>query len=405
MALEVDYFGSPYIIFNRGALEKLPSVLDEGDKVAIITDKFLVKAGIADRVAEVVKKDGHEVLVWDGAQSDPPMSVLNAGAKVLLDYQPQVVIGLGGGSAMDSAKGAWLLYERPDLMKTYIGSTIYPGVKLGLHKKAKFITIPTTAGTGSDVSWCIVTTDTDLGMKKPLANYEIVPDVAILEPTLTLGMPRELTAAVGMDVIGHAIDGLVARWQTDFSEGMCLQALKLALEWLPKVYENPDDIDAREKMQNAATIAGLGFGNSNTALAHCLAHPIGATFGMHHGKAVSLCLPYSMVFICEEETSPNTPDPQEKLALAARFVGIDAKNSREAVSKLIRKITNLADSLGMPKTLKEAGISEEKMKEELNMLAYIAKLDPNKATTPVKAAGHFEDLFMRVWSGDKRFLD
>jgi acetaldehyde dehydrogenase/alcohol dehydrogenase len=290
-------------------------------------------------------------------------------------------------------------------MKTYIGSTIFPGTKLNLHKKAKMITIPTTAGTGSDVTWCVITTDTDIGRKVPLANYEIVPDVAILEPTLTLDMPKELTAATGMDVIGHAIDGYVARWQTEFSDGLCLQALKQAFEWLPVAYENGDDIDAREKMQNAATIAGLGFGNSNTALAHCLAHPIGAIFQMHHGKAVSICLPYSMVFISTQEVSRNTPDPVEKLALAARFIGIDASSSQEAVKKLIHKVTALADLVGMPQTLKETGITKEQMEENMEVLVYTAGLDPNKGTTPVKAAGHFEELFWNTWSGDCRYLD
>ncbi len=400
------YFVSPKVVFGRDALEKLADEVDgEGVRAAVITDKFLVQSGVADKVVDVLKRAGCEVITWDETASDPPMDVLVKGAKLLLDFKPQIVIGLGGGSAIDSAKGAWLLYERPDLTKTYIGSTIYPGVKLGLHKKAKFISIPTTSGTGSDATWCIVTTDTDIGRKVPLANIEIVPDVSILEPKLTLSMPKELTAAVGMDVVGHAIDGYVSRWQTDFSDGFCLQALKIVLEWLPKAYENGDDIDARTKMQNAATIAGIGFGNSNTALAHCLAHPIGSIFNIHHGKAVSICLPYSMVFISTQPVSPNTPDPVEKLALAARFVGIDAGSSKEAVAKLIRKVVDLAKSIGMPLTLKEIGITKEQMDENMEMLAYTAGLDPNKATTPVKAAGHFEELFWNVWEGKGMYLD
>jgi alcohol dehydrogenase class IV len=374
----------------------------KGNKAVLITDKTM--AELSQQLVEVVKGAGYEVKVWDGAEPEPSIEVAQAGSKILLDFEPQLVIGFGGGSAIDTAKAAWLFYERPDLASAESDKAIGPKTKLDLRKKARFMAVPTTSGTGSDATWAIILTDTANHRKIAIANNDIVPDISLLVPEFTVGLPKALTASTGLDVLGHALDGYTARQQTDFSDGLCLQAMKLTFEWLPKACRDGSDLVAREKMQNAATIAGLGFGNSNTSLCHALAHSPGATFGMPHGRAVGIALPYSLEYISSNPPIPNAPDPIQRLNTAARFVGIDARPADEAIKQLIQKIRELQKEIGEPLNLKEAGVTEKQLAEKMDTLVLLAGKDVNILSSPCECKDEqLKQLFQYMWEGTKIF--
>jgi alcohol dehydrogenase class IV len=393
------YFSSPKVLFGKGMLKRLGQELQgRGDRAVIITDKIMVK--FSDPLAEVIRSAGFEVKIWDGAEPEPSIEVAIAGSQMLADFRPQIIVGFGGGSAIDTAKGSWILYAQPSLDPSQLDKSVSPKSQLNLRKKAMFIAVPTTSGTGSDVTWAVVLTDKANHRKIAFANNEIVPDISLLVPELTVGMPKALTASTGMDVLGHALDGYTARQQTDFSDGLCLQAMKLCFEWLPKACKDSNDLLAREKMQNASSIAGLGFGNSNTSLCHALSHSLGPTLNIPHGRAVGLSLPYSLKYISTIPPIPNAPDPIKRLSTAARFVEIEAPSDQDAINKLIQKIEALKREIGEPLNLKEAGITEKQMDENLDALVLLAGKDVNMFSSPCECKGEqLRELFKNMWSG------
>jgi alcohol dehydrogenase class IV len=393
----MPYFISPKVLFGKGALKRLgPEIQGQGSRAVLITDKTMVK--YTGKIVETVRNAGFEVKIWDGAESDPAIEVALACSRVLLDFRPQWVIGFGGGSAIDTAKAAWVLYERPDL----VSKPIFPKVELNLRRKARFLSVPTTSGTGADVTWVAVLTDTAEHRKIVFVHNDIVPDISLLDTELTVGMPRALTASTGMDVLGHSLDGYTSRQRTDFSDGLCLQATKMTFDWLPKAYQDGKDLQAREKMQNAATIAGLGFGNSNTGLSHALAHSVGALFHIPHGRAVGIALPYSLEYIASKPPLPNAPESVERLGIAARFIGIDATSDQEGAHRLIQKIRELEQEIGEPLSLKEAGITEQQMSKGIDTLVRLGSSDPNMGTIPCECKEeNLRQLFQDMWEGKR----
>ncbi len=395
----MSYFLSPKkILFGKNMLRRLGAELEgRGNKAALITDKNMVK--LSGELVETVKGAGYEVKIWDGAEPEPSTAGAIEASKMLKEFQPQLVIGFGGGSVLDTAKAAWVLYENQEIAPDEITS-VNVKTKLNPQKKARFMTVPTTSGTGSDVTWAIVLAEAAEHRKVGFANTEIVPDITLLVPEFTSGMPRALTASTGLDVLGHALDGYTARQQTDFSDGLCLQAMKLAFEWLPRACADGADLVAREKMQNAATIAGLGFGNSNTSLCHALAHTLGATFSIPHGRSVGITLPYSLEYIASNPAIEGAPDPVERLSTAARFVGIKAESDQEAIKKLIQKLRDLAKETGEPLSLKEAGITEQQMNDKLDTLMALVSKDVNMFSSPCECKDEkLRQLFQDIWAG------
>jgi alcohol dehydrogenase class IV len=391
----MPYFNSPKVLFGKDALKKLSfEMKGKGNKAALITDGTMVDH--TDGLVEAMENAGFTVKIWADAETDPSLDTALSCSKVLLDFEPQWIIGFGGGSAIDTAKAAWVFYERPELA----GKPILPKVELNLRQKARFLSVPTTSGTGADVTWVAVLTDTVKQQKRILAHNDIVPDVSVLDPELTVGMPAPLTASTGLDVLAHAVDGFTSKQQTDFSDGLCLQAMKMVFEWLPKAYRDGGDLTAREKMQNAATIAGLGFGNSNTGLSHALAHAVGALFHIAHGRAVGIALPYSLAYIASHPSSPKAPDPVERLAFAAGFIGIQDGSDRQRIEEFIKRIRKLQKATNEPSSLREAGITEEQMDEGMEQLVQLAGNDPNMFTTPCPCNGKdLTRLFMDTWKG------
>jgi len=265
----------------------------------------------------------------------------------MTEYGPDWIIGLGGGSCMDAAKAMWVLYERPDMEPEEIN----PMIPLGLRQKARLITIPTTSGTGAEVTWVVVLTDAQDRRKLVLGSRENVADLAIVDPVLVKALPPQIAADTGMDALTHAIEGYTSSWANDFCDGLCLKAIQLIFDYLPRVVADEEDAEAREKMHSAATIAGLGFGNSMGALAHAMGHPLSPLFGVPHGRAVGLFLPYTIEF-----TARQAPG---RYAEIARFLGLTAASDAEGAASLIEAIRDLARRINQPMSVKDLGISRQ----------------------------------------------
>jgi alcohol dehydrogenase class IV len=355
------YFNSPLIVFGEEALSELASI--EGCKAFIVTDANVAKLGYVDRVAEKLTTAGLQYQVFAGVEPDPSLETVRRGAELMRQYEPDWIIGLGGGSSMDAAKAMWVLYEHPEM----VPEEINPVMPMKLRQKARLITIPTTSGTGADVTWAIVLTDTAEKRKLALGSRENMADMAIVDPLFVTGLPPQITADTGMDVLTHAVEGYTTSWHTDFSDGLCLKAIQLVFDYLPRAVADGQDKEARERMHNAATIAGLGFGNSLAAMAHAIGHSIGAAFHTPHGRAVGLALPYTIEFTGEAMA--------ERYADIARLIGAACGSSQEAPRLVAQKIRELAGSIGQPLSLQEAGISAGQFEAALPKLVENAEND------------------------------
>jgi len=355
------YFNSPLIVFGEDALSELASI--EGKRAFIVTDANIARLGYVDMVGQQLKAAGMEYQVFAEVEPDPSLQTVRRGAEQMRQYAPDWIIGLGGGSSMDAAKAMWVLYEHPEMAPEEIN----PITPLKLRQKARLITIPTTSGTGAETTWAIVLTDTTDGRKLVLGSRENMADVAIVDPVFALELPSQITSDTGMDVLTHAVEGYTATWCNDFCDGLCLLAIKLVFAYLPRAVMNGSDKEAREKMHNAASIAGLGFGNSAAALAHAMGHSLGAVFHVPHGRAVGLFLPYTIEFVGEAIA--------ERYADIVRFLGIAGAASQDPAKLLADRIRDLASSIGQPLSLKETGIHAEQLETMLPKLVENAESD------------------------------
>lgn len=345
------YFVSPQIVYGEGALDALDEI--EGRRALIVTDAVLVGLGLVDKIRPHLVKAGLEVRVFDAVEPEPSVQTVRKGAQAAQEFQPDWLIGLGGGSAMDAAKAIWVLYEHPELHP----AAINPIATLGLRRKARLITIPTTSGTGAEATWAIVLTDTEERRKMGLGNRENVADLAIVDPALVAALPPRLTADTGLDVLTHAIEAYTCAWHTDLTDGLCLQAVRLVFQYLPRAVAG-GDTEARERMHNAATIAGLAFGNAMASTAHAMGHVLGALFHVPHGRAVALFLPYTIEFAGHQ-----TP---ERFAELAGFVGCPQAQGKEGARALAECIRQLAQQVGNPTRLADVPIARA---------AYLAQID------------------------------
>ena len=377
------YFVSPRIVFVEDALSALEEL--RGDRALIISDTNLVQLGLVEQVSAGLIKSGFEILVFDEVEPDPTLLTVIRGSEVANEFNPDWIVGLGGGSPIDAAKAAWVLYERPDLQPAEIN----PFITLGLRKKSRLITIPTTSGTGAEVTWGIVLTDPENQRKMGLGNRENVADIALVDPALASGMPPHLTADTGMDALTHAVEGFICTWHTDLTDGMCLNAARDILQFLPLAYEASQSKktdqktfrQAREKMHNAATCAGLGFGNAMASMAHAMGHTLGSIFHLPHGRAVGLVLPYTIEFAARSF-------PQ-RIGEFARALGIQSSEDKagEALAKHIRAMSR---EIGFPQSISEIGIPEDDFKSQLEKLVDDAFNDTQMITAPRSPS--FEEL-------------
>jgi len=380
------YFNSPLIVFGEDALSELEHI--EGERAFIVTDENIARLGLVDAVVARLQVAGLEHQVFAKVEHDPSTETVRRGAEQMRQYQPDWIIGLGGGSPMDAAKAMWVLYEHPEL----VPEEINPVVPIKLREKARLITIPTTSGTGADVTWGIVLTDTQEGRKLALGSRENMADIAIVDPVLVANLPSRITADTGMDALTHAIEGYSVSWHNDFCDGPCLVATKLVFDYLPRAVADGADTEAREKMHNAATIAGLGFGNSLAALAHAMGHSLGAIFHIPHGRTVGLVLPSTIEFSWRMAA--------ERYADIARFVGIEAGSPREAARMLASRIRDLARTVGQPLSLAEAGISEQQFEDALPKLVENAECDACLVVSPrIPDTSKLERLYRYAFAG------
>ena len=296
------------------------------------------------------------------------------------NFNPDVIIALGGGSAMDAAKGMWLFYEHPDadveglkLKFMDIRKRTYKFPTLG--EKAKMVAIPTTSGTGSEVTSFAVITDKKKNIKYPLADYELTPDIAIIDPDLVMTLPKKMTADTGMDVLTHAIEAYVSNMASDYTDGLAEKAIELVYENLVKAYNDGSDKVAREKMHNASTIAGMAFTNAFLGINHSLAHKLGGEYHIPHGRANAIILPYVIAYNSKKPTKFVSFPKYEyfiadkKYAKIAQRLGLPASNTEEAIKSLIKAIQKMLVNLEMPTSLKECGIDEKEFMAKLDELA------------------------------------
>ncbi len=348
------FFNSPEVVYGEDALSYLSEI--EGQRAFIVTDRNMVELGFVDLVAKQLKAAGMEYQVFAEVKPNPTFEMVKRGAAAMSDYGPDWVIGLGGGSCMDAAKAMWVLYERPDMEPEEIN----PMIPLGLRQKARLITIPTTSGTGAEVTWVIVLTDAQERRKLVLGSRENMADIALVDPIFVKALPPQITADTGMDALTHAIEGYTSSWANDFSDGMCLKAIQLVFDYLPRAVASGEDAEAREKMHNAATIAGLGFGNSMGALAHAMGHPLSPLFGVPHGRAVGLFLPYTIEFTAREAPG--------RYAEIARFLGLDAASDAEGATSLVKAVRDLLHRINQPTSVKELGIPRDDFEAALQKM-------------------------------------
>lgn len=367
----VWWFAIPKIAFGEDALLDLETL--KGSKALIITDKVINKIGLAEKVSNLLCNNQWETAIWDGAISDPKVSTVKDAAKALKRFGADWIIAVGGGSVIDTAKAAWVLYEKPDVQL----DALSPFDELGLRAKAKLICIPTTTGTGSEVTKAIVIRDDKTGRKFATINPELTPDMAILDPEFVVGLPKELTAYTGMDALTHSIEGYVSVWKNDFSDGSSLQAVKMIFEWLPKSVANPKDLEAREKMLVAACLGGMSFGNAQAALAHSLGHSMGSVLRLHHGLSVGMALPYTIEFNCRD----NEVAAAQYSELAG-IIGIKEANDVETSMKLAAAIKKLMKKIGSPRSFKEAGVTKEDFDAGLEKLVEFAMMDTSLTMNP-----------------------
>ncbi len=380
------FFTSPQIVFGEGALAHLAEI--RGRRAFIVTDEMMVKFGYVDLVREQLKQAQIETRVFEECEPEPSLETVQRGAALMGEYEPDWIIGLGGGSAMDAAKAMWVLYELPDMPLEGISPLEY----LGLGKKAKLILISTTSGTGSEVTWYAVLTDTREHRKLGLGSREMVATLAIVDPIFASKMPPRLTADTGLDVLTHAIEGYNATWHNDFADGMCLKAIELVFKYLPRAYAEGDDPEAREKMHNAAALAGLGFGNSLAALAHAMGHTFGALFRIPHGRSVSTFLPYTMQFTANGETY--------RYDEMARFLGLPGKDTKEGAASLVRAVFDLEKTIGSPTSLAEMKVERDALERAMETMLDHAQNDTQIVAAPrVPEREELEKLFWYAYEG------
>ncbi len=370
------------IYFEAGSiayLEKMPDI----ERAFIVTDQGMVNLGYVDKILYHLRKREKHIHceIFDEVESDPSFETVNKGLERMKNFKPDVIIALGGGSPIDAAKGMWLFYEHPDadpeglkLKFMDIRKRTYKFPKLG--QKAKMVAIPTTSGTGSEVTSFAVLTDKVNNKKYPLADYELTPDVAIVDPDLVLSLPKTVTADTGMDVLTHALEAYVSNMASDFTDGLSEKAAELVVNYLPKAYtDGENDKLAREKMHNASTIAGMSFTNAFLGVNHSLAHKIGAEFHLAHGRINAILLPYVIRYNASMPTKfVSFPKYEyfiadQKYAQMARKIGLQADTVEEGVSSLIVKVKELNEFLGIPKSFKDAGIDETEFMAKIDMLA------------------------------------
>ena len=383
------------IYFEAGSiqyLEKMPHIT----RAFIVTDPGMVKFGYVDKILYHLRnrRDYVHSQIFSEVEADPSFDTIKKGVDQMNEFKPDVIIALGGGSPIDAAKGMWLFYEHPDadiegmkLKFMDIRKRTYKFPKLG--EKSQLVAIPTTSGTGSEVTSFAVLSDKHNNRKYPFADYELTPNVAIVDPDLVMSLPKSITADTGMDVLTHALEAYVSNMASDYTDGLAEKAVELVFKNLRDAYNNGDNKYAREKMHNASTIAGMAFTNAFLGVCHSMAHKIGAEFHLPHGRINAILLPYVIKYNGVRNPSKFVSFPKyeyyiadKKYADISRRMGFKANTDEEGVNSLIAEVRKLADDVNIPKSFKEAGIEEAEWMAKVDELADRAFSDQCTTANP-----------------------
>lgn len=401
------------IYFEAGSiayLEKMPDI----QRAFIVTDESMVKLGYIDKILYHLRNRQQYVHseVFSNVESDPSFDTIKKGVEEMNNFKPDVIIAVGGGSPIDAAKGMWLFYEHPEadveglkLKFMDIRKRTYKFPKLG--EKTKMVAIPTTSGTGSEVTSFAVITDKEKNKKYPLADYELTPDVAIIDPDLVMSLPKSITADTGMDVLTHALEAYVSNMASDYTDGLAEKAVELVINYLEIAYNDGSNKEAREKMHNASTIAGMAFTNAFLGVCHSMAHKIGAEFHLPHGRINAILLPYVIKYN-SSKPSKFVSFPKYEYFIAdkkyyeiAKKVGLKAENVEEGINSLIEKVKEMNKNMNIPKSFKDAGIDEQEFLAKVDMLADRAFEDQCTTANPrVPLVSEIKDILLNSYYGE-----
>ena len=410
------WFRTPQkVYFKKGclpvALNELRDVMDK-KKAFIVTDSFLYQNGYTKPVTDKLQELGITYTVFSDVQPDPTLANAQAGARAMAAFQPDVIIAMGGGSAMDAGKIMWVLYEHPevdfqDLAMRFVDirKRVYTFPRMG--EKAYFVAVPTSSGTGSEVTPFAVITDQETGIKYPLADYELLPNMAIVDTDCMMSQPRGLTSASGIDVLTHALEAYASVMATDYTDGLALKAMKNVFDYLPAAYNDGADVTARQKMADASCMAGMAFANAFLGVCHSMAHKLGAFHHLPHGVANALMI--SLVVRYNSDPKPpkmgtfpqyQYPHTMERYAECARFCGISARTDEEAVEKLIEKIEALKAAVGIKKTIRDYGVDEKAFLDSLDAMVEQAFDDQCTGANPrYPLMSEIKEMYLKAYYG------
>ncbi|MCC8014673.1 MAG: iron-containing alcohol dehydrogenase [Eubacterium sp.] len=379
------------LYYGKDALSNLKSL--EGKKAIIVTGgSSMRRGGFLAKTEEYLKEAGMEVKIFEGVEPDPSVETVMKGAEVMREFEPDWIVAIGGGSPIDAAKAMWAFYEYPD---TTFETLCTPFSFPKLRQKAKFAAIPSTSGTATEVTAFSVITDYAKGVKYPLADFEITPDIAIVDPALVTTLPPKQVAYTGMDALTHAIEAYVSTLNSPFTDPLAIKAIEMVFDYLPQSYAG--DMDAREQMHYAQCLAGQAFSNALLGIVHSMAHKTGAAFStghIPHGCANAIYLPYVIKYNSHE------PEALRRYADIARRVGLGGTSEKSQVNALIAKIDEFNAKLNIPKTLKDFGIDEAEFKEKIANIAELAVGDAYTGSNPRSITPEqMEKLFVCTYYG------
>ena len=395
------------------ALDELKNVMGK-ERAFIVTDNFLYSNGYTKPITDKLDEMGITHATFFDVAPDPTLACAKAGAEQMRAFRPDCIIALGGGSAMDAAKIMWVMYEHPEvdfldmaIRFMDIRKRVYTFPRMG--EKAYFIAIPTSAGTGSEVTPFAVITDERTGVKYPLADYELLPKMAIIDADFHMTAPRGLTAASGIDAVTHALEAYASMMATDFTDGLALKALKVIFEYLPRAYDNgPNDPEAREKMANAATMAGMAFANAFLGVCHSMAHKLGAFHHLPHGVANALMIEQVLRFNAAEAPAKMGTFPQydhphtlARYAEVADYLKLGGGMDEEKLENLIKAVNDLKARVGIKATIRDYGVDEKDFLDRLDDMTEQAFDDQCTGANPrYPLMSEIKQMYLNAYYGD-----
>ncbi len=403
----------PKVYFKYGCLHEAFRDLAGRKRAFIVTDRFLYNNGVLDDAMKYLEEYGIKYEVFADVEPDPTLDCANRGLARINTFKPDTIIAIGGGSPMDAAKIMWLLYEHPEVNFADIAmrfmdirKRVYTFPKMG--EKAMMVAIPTTSGTGSEVTPFAVITDEKTGQKYPLADYALTPNMAIIDTKLVMNMPKKLTAYSGLDALTHALEARVSIMASEYSNALAMEATRLIFKYLPDAYNNgTTDEKAREKIHHASAIAGMAFANAFLGVCHSMAHKLGAAFHVPHGLANAMLINEVIRFnATDKPTKQGTfsqykcPDAKERYAYIARFLGLGGATEEDQVNNLVKAIEELKNKLEIPKSLKEYGINEAEFLAKLDELSEMAFDDQCTGANPrYPLISEIKEMYLKIYYG------